>query len=490
MNAASSLHAVLTSAQMREADRRTVDSGTSGADLMERAGEAVAAEILRRWPVGRAAVLCGPGNNGGDGFVAARHLDDAGWRVDVALLGERNRLTGDAARMASRWRGPVSSLAGADFGNRDVIIDALFGIGLSRDFDANLAARIGAAGAPVVAADIPSGVDGDSGRVRGGAVRADLTIAFCRRKPGHMLYPGRGLCGEVVVADIGVADAAVASVKPSLARNAPGAWRRAWPWPDEETHKYARGHLIVTGGGMATSGAARLAARAGLRAGAGLATCAVPESALPVYAAHLTAAMVEPVSGGPALRALMAERRASALLAGPGQGVGEATRGLVLAGLATRTPAVLDADALTTFRDDPDALFARLSEACVLTPHEGEFARLFPRTGDRLGDVAEAARKAGCTVVLKGPDTAIAEPDGSIVINDNAPPDLATAGSGDVLAGFVAGLLAQGAGAFDAACMGVWLHGETGRRAGPGLIAEDLPEAAPHVLGRLRRGMT
>ena len=473
---------------MREADRRTVESGTSGADLMERAGEAVANAIRRRWPAGRAAVLCGPGNNGGDGFVVARHLDAAGWRVSVALLGERGRLAGAAAGMASRWRGPVSSLGAADLERCEVVVDALFGAGLSRDFDADMASRVGAAGAAVVAVDIPSGVDGDSGRVRGSAVRADLTVTFCRRKPGHMLYPGRGLCGEVVVADIGIDDATVAAAGPSLVRNAPGAWRSAWPWPEEEAHKYARGHLVVAGGGVAMSGAARLAARAGLRAGAGLVTCAVPESALLVYAAHLTAAMVAPVSSGSALRSLMTDRRASALLAGPGQGVGETTEDLVLAGLSTQTPTVLDADALTTFRDASDTLFARLHGACVLTPHEGEFARLFPRTGDRLRDVAEAARRAGCVIVLKGPDTVVASPGGPIAISDNAPPELATAGSGDVLAGFIAGLLAQGRNAFDAACMGVWLHGETGGQAGPGLIAEDLPDAAPHVLRRLRWG--
>ncbi len=492
--------ALMTAAQMREAERLTVAAGTPEAVLMERAGAAVAEAIARRWPPGRVLVLCGPGNNGGDGLAVARLLTEKGWEASVALLGRPQALKGAAAAMLAAWQGPVAPLTRARVEAMeapDLVVDALFGTGLARDLDGELVALLQAFACPLVAVDIPSGVDGDSGALRGGAGRAALTVTFCRARPGQLLMPGHALCGELVVADIGIADETVATVAtiapgapgaPGQAQNGPALWRQSWPWPRDDDHKHRRGHLAVAGGGVASSGAARLAARAGLRIGAGLVTCAVPPAALTVYAAHHSAVMNTAVASPCAFQALLRERRMAAAVLGPGQGIGAATRETVVLALATGVPLVLDADALTVFQACPEELFARLHPACVLTPHEGEFARLFARGGDRLGDVRAAAARAGCTVVLKGPDTTIARPDGMAVIDAHGSPFLATAGSGDVLAGFVAGLMAQGVAGFDAAAMAVWLHGDIARRLGPGLIAEDLPEAVPAALRRLLRG--
>ena len=479
-------HAVLTVAQTAGADRRTIAAGTPGTVLMENAGTAVTGVILQRWSPRPVAVLCGPGNNGGDGFVVARQLKDAGWPVRLALLGPRENLTGDAAAMAARWDAAVEPLDADATRGAQLVVDAVFGAGLNRDVTGPAAAALEAVPAPCIAVDMPSGVDGDTGQVRGPAPHAATTVTFCRAKPGHLLMPGRDLCGELVVADIGIADATVAALGPTLFRNGPEAWPRGFPWPRASDHKYTRGHLVVAGGGIAASGAARLAARAGLRVGAGLVTLAVPPGAVVVYASHLTSVMLQADPDPANFRALVGDRRVTAVVLGPGQGRGEGTCARVLAALETGKGVVLDADALSSFADAPGRLFDALHAGCILTPHEGEFARLFGSDGSRLDRVGQAARRAGATVVLKGSDTLIADPDGTVVINDNAPPELATAGSGDVLAGLAGGLLAQGLAATTAAAMAVWLHGQCGQRYGPGLIAEDLPEALPAVLRQLR----
>ncbi len=481
-------YALLSVGEMTAADLRTIAEGTPVITLMERAGQAVADAIRSRWSKRATLVLCGPGNNGGDGFAVACLLAEAGWPVRVALLGPMDAMQGDAAQMAERWSGSVECWDDVDAASAGLIVDAVFGAGLSRRLSEKVSSVLERIASPCVAVDLPSGVSGDSGALLGPAPRADLTVTFCRAKPGHLLAPGRFHCGDVVVADIGITDETVNILQPSLWQNHPDLWRRRWPWPDGDLHKYSRGHLFVVGGGMATSGAARLAARAGLRAGAGLVTCAVPRSALLVYASQQTSVMTTPLPTPDALPELMEERRVRAVALGPGQGLSDATQGNVLKTLSLGTPCVLDADALTVFRDNADDLFSALHEHCVLTPHEGEFQRLFHRSDNKLKDVRHAAEVAGCVVLLKGPDTVIAEPAGDTVINDNGPADLATAGSGDVLAGFVGGLLAQGCGPFDAAAMGAWLHGEAGRQVGPGLIAEDLPEAVPAVLRRLKLG--
>ena len=480
--------ALLLPHEMGEADRLTIAGGVPGIALMENAGRAVADAVARRWPVRPAVVLCGPGNNGGDGFVAARILLARGWPVRLALLGERAALTGDAALAAERWPGPVEPLADSLLDGAALVIDALFGAGLARPIDGIAAAIIAALeerGLPVVAVDMPSGIDGASGAVRGGAPHARLTVTFWRRKPGHLLLPGREYCGETLVAPIGIAAAALDRVGPSVVANHPDWWLDAMPWPRPEGHKYGRGHALIVGG-AAMTGAARLAARAALRLGAGLVTMAAPEAAFPIYATALTGIIVQPADDLDAFRRLLADPRRTAALIGPGAGVGPETRDKTLAILAAGKRAVLDADALSVFADDPPALFAAVKSDCVMTPHEGEFARLFDTSGSKLERARRAARQSGAVVLLKGSDTVVAAPDGRAAINENAPPDLATAGSGDVLAGMVLALLVQGMPAFEAASAAVWLHADAARRVGTGLVAADVIAALPATVAALK----
>ena len=478
-------HALLTVKEMQEADRRAVASGIPEDVLMERAGTAVAKAAMKCLPSGRVVVLAGPGGNGGDGFVVARILAERGWPVRVAAL-RPDAVTGATRRMANLWTGETTPLTEACVGDADLVVDALFGAGLARDLDPSLAALVAGIRVPVVAVDMPSGVDGDTGRVRGGAVTARTTVTFCRRKPGHVLMPGRHLCGDVKVADIGIGDSIVAAVSPGIVCNTPALWRDRWPWPSPDAHKHARGHLVVLGGGLGSSGASRLAAAAGLRAGAGLVTCAMPRAALLAHATHHTAVMNHAFGEVGDFAALMAAGHVQAGVLGPGAGTGDGTRDLVMAALAAGKPLVLDADSLTVFRECRQDLFDRIHEHCVLTPHTGEFRRLFDWTGDRLRDVARAAAEAGCVVLLKGPDTTIADHHGRLAVNANGSPFLATAGSGDVLAGIIGGLLAQGTRPLDAAMMGCWLHAEAGGRDVPGLVAEDLADCMMTVLADLR----
>ncbi len=476
--------ALLTPQQMGEADRLTIAGGLPGIVLMEKAGLAVADAVSRRWPPRPLAVLCGPGNNGGDGFVAARVLAERGWTVRVALLGDRAALRGDAAEAAARWTGPVEALVPAALDGAMLAVDAIFGAGLSRPVEGAARAVVEALGErnmAVVAVDVPSGVDGAGGEVRGAAPRAALTVTFFRKKPGHLLLPGRELCGETVLAQIGIPDGVLDRVTPDAAENDPAWWLAALPRPGLDSHKYTRGHALVAGGAVMT-GAARLAARSAARLGAGLVTVAAPATAFPIYAAALTGIIVHPVAGLDDFRALLADPRRNAALIGPGAGVGAETRDKTLAILAAGKRAVFDADALTSFSDDPQALFAALRSPCVLTPHAGEFARLFDSAGGKPERARRAARASGAVVLLKGADTVVAAPDGRVAVNANAPPDLATAGSGDVLAGMVLGLLAQGMEPFAAASAAAWLHGDAARRIGAGLVAEDLVETLPAVL--------
>ena len=482
-------HALLTPAQMGEADRLTIAGGTAGTVLMERAGRAVADAVSRRWPPRPVVVLCGPGNNGGDGFVVARLLAQRGWPVRLALLGESGALKGDAAFAAAAWPGKVEPLGIDVLTDAGLVVDALFGAGLARPID-GLAAEVIHAPAkrqlPVVAVDVPSGVDGASGEVRGVAPQAALTVTFFCRKPGHLLLPSRLLCGEVVVAQIGIDRAVLDRIAPDTAANHPGWWLNRFPWAGATGHKYSRGHALVAGG-AAMTGAARLAARAAARVGAGLVTVAAPEEAFPIYAAALTGVIVAPAAGVDGFAELLADKRRNAALIGPGAGTGAETRDKALRLLAAGKSAVIDADALTVFADRPADLFGAIKSPCVLTPHEGEFARLFQLSGPKLERARRAAKASGAVVLLKGADTVIAAPDGRAAINENAPPTLATAGSGDVLAGLVLGLLAQGMPAFEAAAAAVWLHGAAATAFGPGLVAEDLVEALPAALAGLQQ---
>jgi len=486
---------LLTAEEMGRADRLAIEGGVPGATLMENAGRAVADEVVRRFPDQEAVVvLCGPGNNGGDGFVAARHLKERGYKVRLGFDGDEAHLPEDAAFMAKRFAGAHEPLRSEVLAGADVVVDALFGAGLARPIERKLAAfveSLNASGLPVVAVDVPSGVDGTTGEVRGVAVRAAATVTFFRLKPGHLLLPGRIHCGEVSLVDIGIPESVLAAIRPKTFANEPALWRAAFPWPQDEGHKYARGHAVVVSGPVYSTGAARLAARGALRVGAGLVTLASPRDALQVNAAQLTAIMVREADDARGLKSLLADQRKNAVLIGPGVGAGERTREMVLAALGSNAAVVLDADALTTFAGDPSALFAAIASRdapVVLTPHDGEFARLFGDVASlpKLERARKAASRSGAIVALKGADTVVAAPDGAASINATTSPWLATAGTGDVLAGMILGLLAQGMPGFEAANAAVWLHGAAARDFGPGLIAEDVPEMLPKVLRGLR----
>jgi hydroxyethylthiazole kinase-like uncharacterized protein yjeF len=499
---------LLSAVEMAEADRLAAAAGIASLQLMERAGAAVAAEAAALAPPGgHVVILCGPGNNGGDGWVAARLLADGGRRVSTVSLLDPARLAGDAACMFARWSGPVHapSEAPALLAGADVVIDALFGAGLGRPLTgeaAALVASLATSARPVVAVDVPSGLDGTTGLVAGGAsgavARATVTVTFFRLKPGHLLMPGRALCGRIVLADIGLPASVLERIDPATRTADPAGWWPHFPRLLPTAHKYTRGHAVVVSGPAESTGAARLGARGALRAGAGLVTLASPRAAFPVNAAQSTAIMVQPFTVPDGLTGVLVDARRNAVLLGPGAGLGETTRAMVAIALAGRAAVVLDADALTSFAGEVERLAASIAGrpadagGVVLTPHDGELTRLFEAAGpgeSKLERARGAARRAGAVVVSKGPDTVVAAPDGRASINDNAPPWLATAGSGDVLAGFVTGLVAQGMPAFEAATAAVWLHGEAARRFGPGLIAEDLPETLPAVLRALLASM-
>lgn len=493
---------LLDVAEMAAADRATIAAGISGERLMEAAGAGITRIIMERFARTTVVVLCGPGNNGGDGFVIARHLARAGWPVRVALLGEMAKLTGDAALHARRWQGrgkarhAVTALVPEVIAGAGLVVDALFGAGLARPLEGAaqaVADALAGSDVPVVAVDLPSGVSGDSGAIVGGrsgrAIRAAVTVTFFRKKPGHLLFPGKDLCGDLHVIPIGIEAAVLAEIRPDTFENGPALWAGSFPWPDATAHKYSRGHAVICGGAE-MPGAARLAARAAMRIGAGLVTVAAPPDALDLYRSDLAALLTTAVADREDLGRFLADPRRRAVLAGPGLGVGRETREMARAALARGIGVCLDADALTSFADWPPGLFTAIAEnaaaggTTVLTPHEGEFSRLFGRVpeGRRLCAARDAARKSGAVVVLKGADTVIAAPDGRAAINANAPPWLATAGSGDVLAGLITGLLAQKVPAFEAAAMAVWIHGAAAKKFGPGLIADDLPGCVPAVL--------
>ncbi|MDG4649779.1 NAD(P)H-hydrate dehydratase [Roseibacterium sp. SDUM158017] len=547
---------LLTAAQMRALERHAMDhAGVTGLTLMERAGRGVVDALLAHWPElaqapRRAVVLCGPGNNGGDGFVLARLLRNRGWAVEVILYGDPDRLAGDARGNHDRWASmgevrrlgfptvtpqEASEVAQGAVAASDVVVDAIFGTGLVRPPDGLgalfEALRRGGAGPRRVAVDVPTGLCADSGRVfrgdgdaEGGCacLGAELTVTFGHAKPGHVLGRGPDLCGRLVLCDIGLpalprdggdGRGTGESPGPVLPVGAPEAGRIG----KRSGHKYDHGHALVLAGGFGRTGAARLAARGALRVGAGLVTVAAPAEAMAECAAQLTAIMLRRCDGAQDLADLLRDRRLNAVALGPGLGAGQGTRDVVAAVLdalaeggasAPSRSAILDADALTAFEDDPAALFEKLARSVngedrvVLTPHMGEFARLFPDIAARLDDrpergplasridaVRAAADRASAVVLLKGAATVIATPGGGASVHaavyDRAAPWLATAGAGDVLSGLIAGLLARGFGARSAAEAGAWLHVEAALEVGPGLIAEDLPDAMPQVLRRI-----
>ena len=475
---------LLTVEQMGRADRLAMEGGTSGLSLMERAGRAVAEAAAEICNGRKIIVLAGPGNNGGDGYVAARYLKMRGHKVTVLALGDPEKLKGDALANFKNWTGDTVPLSADAIEEGALIVDALFGAGLAREIDFEARRTLEkciSLGLESIAVDLPSGVNGNSGAILGCALPASRTVTFFRKKPGHLLYPGRGVCGAVTVVDIGIPSSVLDKIAPQTFENAPGLWQLPHG-ADAETHKYKRGHLVVAGGARMT-GAARLAARGARRAGAGLVTLAVPRENWQVYAADTPGTMVDAVGH---FEDALGDPRRNACVVGPGVGVGEETKSSVLAALkGGQRACVLDADALSSFSDNPVQLFKAIEGPTVLTPHAGEFARLFDTNGDKLSRARAAAEKSGAVVVLKGADTVIAAPDGRAAINASAPPWLATGGTGDVLAGFIGALLAQGIPSFEAAGAGVWLHGMAANEAGPGMIAEDLPEALHAVLARL-----
>lgn len=478
---------LVTTAEMACADQLTVKFGISEIALMENAGHGVAQVIADRWTPRSVLVLCGPGSNGGDGFVVARRLAALDWPVRIAALVPLEQLHGATAHHASLWHDPIESMSPDSLDGAELIVDAIFGAGLSRPLEGMAAATLQDAAMrklTIVAVDMPSGVVGDTGANLGG-VAAVLTVTCFRKKPCHLLQPGRALCGEVLLTDIGTPAFVFEEIAPSAFENDPSLWIRHLPQPKADDNKYHCGHALVVGG-FPSTGAARMAARAAARSGAGLTTIAVSAVALPVYAAALTSIMVTPLAAPENISVLLADSRYSGFLIGPGAGVGPATRGQVMQMLATGRPTVLDADALTSFESDPASLFRAFTGVCVLTPHEGEFVRLFDVQGDKLMRARSAAKKSGAVVVLKGCDTVIAAPDGKAIINSNAPATLATAGSGDVLSGIILGLLAQGMEPFMAAAAAVWLHGAAANSFGPKLMAEDLPDLLPAVFARLQ----
>ncbi|MEJ2029415.1 MAG: NAD(P)H-hydrate dehydratase [Maritimibacter sp.] len=516
---------VLTAAQMRAIEQAAIESGAvTGLELMERAGQGVVEAVLAEWPElaetsggaaptppryletkdkNRAVVLCGPGNNGGDGFVVARLLAERDWAVELFLYGDPDKLPPDAKVNYQRWRelGEVMPLDGEPDISGDLLVDALFGTGLTRplvgvlsDIVQAVAGQVGCG--RVVAVDAPSGLCMDSGRVLGAASTAGLSVSFHARKLGHVLAEGPSRCGKLVVADIGLGNAepmedVAQLVTPRLSRL----------MKTTAAHKYSHGHALILSGAAGKGGAARLAARGALRVGAGLVTVAPRPGAMQENAARLDAIMLSPVGDAATLSKVLEDARLNALCLGPGLGV-ERARDLVPVALRAGRATLLDADALTAYADDPAALFAMLHPDCVLTPHGGEFARLFPDIVEKLAGPAtkgpayskldatrEAAARAGCVVLYKGPVTVIADPEGRASINaaanDRAAPWLATAGSGDVLAGIITGLMARGFAPMEAAKTGAWLHVEAARNFGPGLIAEDLPEELPKLFREL-----
>jgi hydroxyethylthiazole kinase-like uncharacterized protein yjeF len=486
---------LLSNVEMGQADRLTIGGGVPGIALMENAGKAVADAVAACCsPGSRVVVVAGSGNNGGDGFVAARLLAARGYNVKVLLAGELAALKGDAALAAKKWSGVVAPAEPGGVNSADISVDALFGAGLNRPAAGLARAMIeamNAQAAPVVAVDLPSGINGTSGAVMDAAVNAAKTVTFFCKKTGHLLLPGRLHCGPIAVADIGIPDSVLARIAPQTFENVPALWRARFPVPKHTGHKYDRGHAVVLSGPSWSTGAARLAARGALRAGAGLVTIASPREALAVNAAASLAVMVRPVDGAAELTTLLGDHRFNAVALGPGIGVNEATCELVLAALSGERAVVLDADAITSFAAAPgrlaEALKARAGKATILTPHEGEFLRYFgaldekTKAGSKLERARLAASITGATVLLKGADTVVAAADGHASIAANAPAYLATAGAGDVLTGITTGLLTQGMPAFEAASAAVWLHGEAANAFGPGLIAEDLPEMLPRV---------
>ncbi|MGJ8534859.1 MAG: NAD(P)H-hydrate dehydratase [Alphaproteobacteria bacterium] len=535
-------HKLLTEQQMRDTEQRAIASGhVTGLTMMETAGRGVVDALLQshlsfQGKEYSAAVLCGPGNNGGDGYVIARRLHQLGWKVTVFHYGNPDKLPTDAAENAQLWAQldrsqPLSELTASDISAQEVVIDALFGTGLARPLGTEIVTKLDMVAqhaTTIIAVDMPSGMSADSGQMlksiqaeippaANGPLlswpRADHIVTFQRMKPGHLFLVdamAKETSADKTGPVLSIVDLGIEEFEPSNGGKSDdsdpdhpiytGGIPTGLNKPNL-VHKYQHGHAVVFAGGSGHGGAGRLAARAALRVGAGAVTLTCPPDALIENAAQLNAVMLTPIAKVAELEVLLKDSRKNTLCLGPGMGHGQKTRSLVCAALKSQRPIVLDADALTSFEEDPSSLFARLHENAVLTPHSGEFARLFPdlvgaeeavgtaNNGIGLSGIAkarQAAKMAGCCILLKGAVTIIVAPDGrtelSAALGQSQVPWLATAGAGDVLAGFITGLMARGFDPFEAAKAGAWLHVECARKFGPGLIAEDLPDMLPRVL--------
>lgn len=480
---------ILSVEQMYEADRRAIEGGVAGIILMENAGQGIAAHMEKGWDKCTVLVLCGPGNNGGDGYVVARALSEAGWPVQVAAYGDPKSLKGDAYAMYEKYEGDVGGWSDIDLDDVDLVVDGIFGAGFRGDLPAEMVDvfdEITACEIPVVAIDVPSGMNGSTGDASEGTLFCDLTVSFFRPKTGHLLYPGRSHTGLLEIVDIGIPDTVLEVIDIETFENDEELWLDAMPQMQETAHKYDRGHAAVVGGGMSSTGAAKIASKTALRSGAGAVTVVTPPSALMSYSIALEAVMVKAVESAEDFGAWLTTKRIAAVLIGPGNGVHDRTRSFVETALSLECVVVLDADALTAFADSASDLFDLIGNKTggpvILTPHEAEFKRLFDIEGSAIERCRFAANQSGAIVLLKGASTVIAEPKGRLVVNTNAPQWLATAGSGDALAGIITGLAAASDDFFSMVCAAAWIHGETGNRFGPGLIAEDMSHIIPSIL--------
>ena len=470
-------------------DRAAIEGGIPGIELMENAGRGIVRAVLRRYAPRRCVVLCGPGNNGGDGYVVARRLAAAGVRVMTASTGSRDALVGDAAIASSRWTGRHEPVAGLVPQADDIVIDAVFGSGLTRDFDGDAAAMLRQAqsiGARIIAVDVPSGVNGTTGAVQGWAPTAEMTVTFNRLKLGHVLQPGRSHCGDVLCVDIGIPDGCQPAGPDVPRLNTPGLWLDHVPPADPAHSKYDRGHLAMLGGGALMTGATIMAARSGEATGAGLVTVMCDAVAAPVYASHLVSPMTRLVERADELASFVHDRRVRAIVAGPGMGLGADRSDMLEAALRSQRPCVLDADAITLVAGDTTRFLPLVHGHCVLTPHEGEFGRLHHEPGPKLVRAGQLAVRLGCVVLLKGSDTIVASPCGRAVVNACGPVTLARAGSGDILAGIVGGLLARGMLPYEAALAACWIHAMAALRLGSLSSSEQLADPIAAIMRDLQ----
>lgn len=489
------MHEILSTKQMYKADQLAIKTGVSSEELMENAGAGVTAHITANWNPRRTMVFCGPGNNGGDGYVIARHLIDAGWDVTVVSSHDPAVLQGDAAQMYARC--PVKVKNVRDLlniaWNYQLVIDAVFGAGFHGELPKDVQSTFDQAkekGAAIIAVDVPSGVDGDKGIVCSSTPMAAMTVTFFKPKFGHLLHPARAHCGKLYVVDIGIPATVLSGMDIKAFQNDPSLWGRQFPKLSVTGHKYDRGHAAIVGGGIANTGAARIAARNCLRIGAGAVTLLSSPSALLVYAQALEAIMVSPIADIEMFKEFLTSKRIRSVLIGPANGVNERTKVFTLAALGSASDVVIDADAITVFKDDPAQLFEAIKSKkhghVVLTPHEAEFDRLFNLTGSALEKCKSATRESGAIVLLKGATTVAAAPDGRVTLNVNAPPWLATAGSGDALAGLITGLMLGFEDPLMAVSAGIWIHSEAAQQFGVGLIAEDIEKCIPRILQEFR----